>query len=253
MATLSSDTGGKAFFDSNDFAPAFARVQADTSEYYAVGYHSTNLARDGKYRKLTVKVTGRASSLNTGPATTRPRIFATPASRIGNRNSRTSWPAICRPPILRCISTPCTSASTITATTCRFRCSFPPCRFPSSKAATRTRPHSTSSARWSTRARPIGRARQTVKLDLNQSLNARQKNIQYTTSFNLPPGKYTLKFVVRENETGRMGSFVAEITLPDLKKAPLKMSSVVLASMRQPSKNAGPGRSAGAQWIRVRA
>ena len=27
MATLSSDTGGKAFFDSNDFAPAFAQVQ----------------------------------------------------------------------------------------------------------------------------------------------------------------------------------------------------------------------------------
>src|SRR5208283_4586308 len=27
MGTLSSDTGGKAFFDSNDFAPAFAQVQ----------------------------------------------------------------------------------------------------------------------------------------------------------------------------------------------------------------------------------
>ena len=56
MATLSSDTGGKAFFDSNDFAPAFAQVEKDTSAYYAIGFHSTNLARDGKYRKLTVKV-----------------------------------------------------------------------------------------------------------------------------------------------------------------------------------------------------
>ena len=40
MATLSSDTGGKAFFDSNDFAPAFAQVQTDTSAYYAIGFHS---------------------------------------------------------------------------------------------------------------------------------------------------------------------------------------------------------------------
>ena len=56
MATLSSDTGGKAFFDSNDFAPAFAQVQKDTSAYYAIGFHSTNPARDGKYRKLTVKM-----------------------------------------------------------------------------------------------------------------------------------------------------------------------------------------------------
>jgi hypothetical protein len=87
--------------------------------------------------------------------------------------------------------------------------------------------------------RPIGRARQTVKLNLDQSLQARQRNIEYTTSFDLPPGKYTLKFVVRENQTGRMGSFMAGITLPDMKKAPLKMSSIVLAAVRQPSKSSG--------------
>ena len=84
--------------------------------------------------------------------------------------------------------------------------------------------------------RPIGQARQTVKLNLDPSLQARQRNIEYTTSFNLPPGKYHLKFVVRENQTGRMGSFEADITLPEMKKMPLKMSSIVLASARQPSK-----------------
>ncbi|MGC2638252.1 MAG: VWA domain-containing protein, partial [Acidobacteriaceae bacterium] len=36
MATLSSDTGGKAFFDSNDFSPAFDRIQNDTSAYYVL-------------------------------------------------------------------------------------------------------------------------------------------------------------------------------------------------------------------------
>ena len=100
--------------------------------------------------------------------------------------------------------------------------------------------------------RPIGHARETVKLNLDPSLKARQKNIQYTTSFNLPPGKYQIKFVVRENQTGRMGSFLADVTLPDMKKAPLKMSSIVLASARQPSKKAGY-RSAGAQRPGVRA
>ena len=61
---------------------------------------------------------------------------------------------------------------------------------------------------------------------------ARQKNIQYTTSFNLPPGKYHLKFVVRENQTGRLGTFETDVQIPDLRKVPLKMSSVVLASQR---------------------
>jgi hypothetical protein len=97
--------------------------------------------------------------------------------------------------------------------------------------------------------RPIGHARETVKLNLDQSLGARQKNIQYTTSFDLPPGKYTMKFVVRENQTGRMGSFVADITLPDMKKSPLKLSSIVLSSMRQPSKKLDPLVRNGEEYV----
>jgi hypothetical protein len=91
--------------------------------------------------------------------------------------------------------------------------------------------------------------RDTVKLNLDPSLEARQKNIQYTTSFNLPPGKYQLKFVVRENQTGRMGSFIADVSLPDLKKAPLKMSSIVLASQRTPSKKDDPLVRNGEEYV----
>ena len=43
-----------------------------------------------------------------------------------------------------------------------------------------------------------------------------------------------MKFVVRENQTGNMGSFETDIQVPDLRKAPLKMSSVVVASQRLP-------------------
>jgi hypothetical protein len=39
--------------------------------------------------------------------------------------------------------------------------------------------------------------------------------------------------VVRENQTGRMGSFETDIDVPDLKTQPLKMSSIVLASQTQ--------------------
>src|SRR5271154_2931574 len=54
LATLSSDTGGKAFFDSNDFSTVFLQVQKDTSAYYVLGFTSTNLARDGRFRHLRV-------------------------------------------------------------------------------------------------------------------------------------------------------------------------------------------------------
>src|SRR5208282_6001587 len=44
-----------------------------------------------------------------------------------------------------------------------------------------------------------------------------------------------LKFVIRENQTGRMGSFETDVRIPDLRKAPMKMSSVVLSSLRVPA------------------
>src|SRR6202453_690800 len=56
MATLSSDTGGKAFFDSNDFSPPFDRIQQATSAYYVIGFRSTDTLRDGRYRRLTIKI-----------------------------------------------------------------------------------------------------------------------------------------------------------------------------------------------------
>ena len=70
----------------------------------------------------------------------------------------------------------------------------------------------------------------------------RRKNVQYNTGFVLAPGSYHLKFVVRENQTGRMGAFEMEAKIPDLRKAPLKMSSVVLSSLRTPvaGKKTGP-------------
>src|SRR5581483_7572212 len=75
MATLSTETGGKAFLDSNDFAPAFAQVQKDTSAYYAVGFHSTNPARDGKYRKLIIKINRPGIKLDYRPGYYAPADF----------------------------------------------------------------------------------------------------------------------------------------------------------------------------------
>jgi hypothetical protein len=82
---------------------------------------------------------------------------------------------------------------------------------------------------------PIGNARETVKLAVDESRQVRRKNVQYNTGFVLPPGKFHIKFVVRENQSGKLGSFETDVTVPDLRKAPLKMSSIVLASQRTPA------------------
>ena len=75
LGTLSADTGGKAFFDSNDFAPAFQQVQHDTEAYYILGFHSTNTAHDGTFRHLTVKTARNDVKLEFRPGYYAPADF----------------------------------------------------------------------------------------------------------------------------------------------------------------------------------
>jgi VWFA-related protein len=240
MATLSSDTGGKAFFDSNDFAPAFAQVQRDTSAYYAVGFHSTNPARDGKYRKLTFKINKPGIKLEFRPGYYAPADFQHSGKEDREQELNDELAS----------DLPATDVA-VYLDAMHFRLDenryfmpvsllVPGSQIPFVKGGDKDKATLDIIGEVIDEVkRPIGRVRETVKLNLDPTLNARQKNIQYTTSFNLPPGKLQLKFVVRENQTGRMGSFEADVTLPDMKKAPLKMSSIVLSAARQPAKKQG--------------
>jgi VWFA-related protein len=250
MATLSTDTGGKAFFDSNDFAPAFAQVERDTSAYYAIGFRSTNPQRDGRYRKLTIKINRPGVKLEYRPGYYAPADFKHSGNEDRERELEDQLAS----------DLPATDMA-VYMDAMYFRLDenrffvpvsliVPGSQIPFVKGGDKDKATLDIIGTVIDEVkRPIGHARETVKLNLDPSLQARQKNIQYTTSFNLPPGKYRMKFVVRENQTGRMGSFEAEITLPDLKKVPLKMSSIVLASMRVPSKKQDPLVRNGEEYV----
>jgi len=250
MATLSKDTGGKAFFDSNDFAPAFAQVQKDTSAYYAVGFHSANGLRDGKYRKLKITVTRPGVKLEYRPGYYAPADFQH-AGREDREQQLEEQMAS---------DLPATDMA-LYMDTFYFRQDqnryfvpvsliVPGSQIPFVKGGDKDKATlDIVGGVLDEVKRQIGSVRETVKLNLDAGLNVRQKNVQYTTSFNLPAGKYHLKFVVRENQTGQMGSFEADITLPDLKKAPLKMSSILLANARQPSKKFTPLVRDGQEYV----
>jgi hypothetical protein len=253
MGTLSADTGGKAFFDSNDFAPAFAQVERDTSAYYAIGFRSTDPARDGRYRKLTIKVDRPGVKLEYRPGYYAPADFKHSGKEDRERELEEQLAS----------DLPATDMA-VYMDALYFRLDenrffvpvsliVPGSQIPFVKGGDKDK--ATLDIIGSVIdevKRPIGHVRETVKLNLDPTLQARQKNIQYTTSFNLPPGKYQMKFVVRENQTGQMGSFVAEIALPDMKKSPrpsLKMSSILLASMRNASKKDSPLVHNGEEYV----
>jgi VWFA-related protein len=56
MEQLASDTGGKAFFNTNGLNAAIKRAIDDGSHYYTLAYTPTNSKLDGSYRRIEVKV-----------------------------------------------------------------------------------------------------------------------------------------------------------------------------------------------------
>jgi VWFA-related protein len=236
MATLSSDTGGKAFFDSNDFSGAFDRIQKDTSAYYVIGFHSTDLRRDGRYRRLSVKINRSDVKLEYRPGYYAPADYQHATKDERERQLEEELAS----------DLPSTDM-TVYMQALYFRTAenrffvpislvVPGSQIPFVKGGDRDKATLDVIGQVrDTAGHDIGDIRDTVKLAIDESQQVRQKNVQYTTGFTLPVGKYHVKFVVRENETGRMGSFETDLTVPDLKKVPLKMSSVLLASQRMPA------------------
>jgi VWFA-related protein len=253
LATLSTDTGGKAFFDSNDFAPAFQQVQHDTEAYYIVGFHSTNTARDGSYRHLTVKVNRNDVKIDYRPGYYAPADFM---------HQKTEDREVALTEQLRS-DLPATDVA-VYLQALYFRLDDNKFFIPVSMIVPGSQIHSVKNGDRdkanidiigqvkNTQGIVVGNVRDTVKLALDAAQQVQRKNIQYSTGFTLAPGKYHLKFVVRENQTGAMGSFETNLQVPDLKKSPLKLSSIVLSSQRVPStakRTASPLVRDGIEWI----
>ena len=56
MEQLAADTGGKAFYNTNDLNAAMQHAIADGSHYYTLVYSPTNKKMDGSYRRIEIKV-----------------------------------------------------------------------------------------------------------------------------------------------------------------------------------------------------
>jgi hypothetical protein len=81
--------------------------------------------------------------------------------------------------------------------------------------------------------RPVGRMRET--LDVGADAGGQpSRQVLYQSGLTLPPGRFAVKVVVRENAGGAMGSFETGVFVPDLRQAPVKVSSVTLSTLVRP-------------------
>ena len=73
-----------------------------------------------------------------------------------------------------------------------------------------------------------------IKLTDATAAELAKRPIEYDTGFTLLPGKYTVKFLARDDETGRIGTYQTSFLIPNLNKEEkrIPISSVVLSSQR---------------------
>jgi len=239
LHTLAADTGGKALLDNNDLSLGMVQAQKDISSYYILGYYSSNTATDGRYRRIKVQVNKNLSA----KLDYRTGYFASKEFKqftSGDRERQLQEALLLGDPV---------TDLTVAMEVNYFRLGrdryFVPVsvKIPGSDIELARK-----GGAESTRLDFIGEVKDskgvlqgTVRDDIAVKLKGETagqlatRNLEYDTGFTLQPGAYTLKFLARENETGKMGTFETKFVIPDLttEQKYLPLSSVVLSYQRE--------------------
>jgi len=244
LQTLAADTGGKAFTDTNRFSDAFDQVLRDTSAYYLVGYNSTNGVKDGRFRRITVRVKTPGLKVEHRAGYYAERDFA----HTGRQDRERALQEQLASPV---------SATDIPVFLSAGWYRLAPDRYyvPLSVAVPAGALHPGTGATEldvlgvirDEQGRPVGRMRETLKITADippatgtdSGAEPVTRPVLYQSGLALPPGRFSAKVVVRENSSGAVGSFETGVFVPDLRRAPMKVSSVTLSTQLRPV----PGRS----------
>jgi VWFA-related protein len=251
LTTLAADTGGRAFTATNDFGDAFARVQSDLAAYYLLGYQSTNPARDGRFRRIQVRVNR--------PDVKEVRVEARPGYYAGRSFANTN--ARDREALLDDQLSAAVSSTDVPMVlgTGYFRqqgpargndrggdrfyvpiaLAVPGFAVPVADKAAEVQLDVKGEVR-DEQGRVIGRLRETIKVPSGGADTLAGRQVFYQSGVTLPPGRFVAKVVVRENTGGAIGSFEAPVVVPQMNGRTMKVSSVVMSTQVQ--KSAG-GRS----------
>ena len=232
LTSLANDTGGRSFTDSNDFGEAFARVQRDMSAYYLLGYSSSNATKDGRFRRIEVHVKRGGAKVEARAGYYADRDFT--------HTSRTDREAQLNEQMFAAVSA---TDLPVMVTGGWFRLTADKYYVPVALTVPGSAvPVANDKDLVSLdvlgmvrdeRNFPVGRFRETLKLPPGTGKTLAGKQVLYQSGVTLPPGRFSVKVVVRENTTGQVGSFEAPIVVPELKQAAMKVSSVVLSTQLQ--------------------
>jgi VWFA-related protein len=247
LASLAADTGGRTFYDMNDFSHAFGEVQKENSTYYLLGYSPTNTKNDGRFRHLRVEVDRRGVKVEA-----RPGYFAPKSFRQFTREDKQLQLEQALDLDVPFVELPMAVEAAYFRQPDKNFYVVLAAKIPGSSVAflQKSATHRTEfDFVWratDAAGRPAGFLRDTLPVKLNPDAYQQvlSGNILYEGGIELPPGKYHLKVVARENQTGKLGTFEQPLMLPELGQSGLALSSVVVSNEFQDLQSGGKRKKA---------
>jgi VWFA-related protein len=239
MYSLGADTGGKSLFDNNDLTRGIVQAQRAIEDYYIIGYYTTNTAQNGRFRRVKI-TTGSplADKLDYREGYYANKTFN--KFNDADKERQLEDALMLGDPV-----TDLTIAMEIDYFQLNRAEYYVPIivKIPGRElslakkfGAEHTLIDFVCEVKDETSGMTMSNVRDFVNIKLSDATAAElaHRPVEYDSGFTLFPGKYTIKFLARDDETGRIGTFQTSFVIPDLNKVTkrLALSSVVLSSQR---------------------
>lgn len=246
LYALAGDTGGKALLDYNDLTRGIVQAQQNIASYYILGYYTSNTTLDGRFRHIKISVNPElAANLDYRQGYYAGKLFA--KFNDADKERQLEDALMLGDPV-----TELTIAMEINYFQLNRAEYFVPVvvKIPGKELALakkRGAEHTLIDFLLEVKDELGGnmtvenmRDNVNIKLSDETAAELAKRPVEYGTGFTLLPGRYTIKFLARDDETGRIGTFETPFVIPNLNKEEKRVaiSSVVLSGQQADLKDA---------------
>jgi len=236
LRAIARETGGFPVVNTNDFLRAFDRIVRENSAYYLLGYYPTNDKRDGKLRKLQVRVKRPGLTVHARKSYLAPSASAPASTTTGDASLSPILEALGSPlPVsgipMRMFAAP--FKGPLNLATVRFAIELDASRFDFVRQDTawvESLELATAVVAAGGTLRPGDHQKFALTLTPSTHDAVITRGLRVLGQTELPPGRYQLRVAVATG-AGKTSSTVYDLEVPDYTKAPVTMSGLVLNSL----------------------